>query len=341
VAYVVVVEGDCQVIVRADRRNVRVHVERGLRVTEDNRRSFPERSLFLDGVFVGPPFIDNVRRQYALDHHQGVIRSFTLATCEQAAVIVALGLPLAEDVWHLYVNEPDLDALFAVWVLLHHELFVDADRSVLRSVVPLLRVEGNIDTFGFELAALTGLSPQRYVRERRRIERLRHREVLHRRTSEWASLDWLAYSRTTLEEIDEEFKAVLRAKSGKDVVMKPRDERKVAVWIQSPLGIYEVEEALRIRYGDALARIVLERGDGRFTLLQCDPFMAKNLEDLYPLLDAADAHADPKEADGWGGSAEIGGSPRRQASALCGADVLRLVAGFDALEPVAIMPRAR
>ena len=85
--------GDPPRIICSDWPNVRLHVERGLTVDEDEREQYPRQSVFLDGVFTGPAFLDNEMRQYSLDHHAGCVRAFTLATCEQAVVMLLQGLP--------------------------------------------------------------------------------------------------------------------------------------------------------------------------------------------------------------------------------------------------------
>src|ERR1051326_4845773 len=124
-------------------RDVRLFVERGLAVRPADLARYPDPSVFLDGVYAGAPFVDNGRRHYALDHHQGVVRALTLATCEQAAVMVAMGLQLRDGTWRVFVNEPDLDALLSAWVLLNYDALVADDMARLAEVMPLLRVEGN------------------------------------------------------------------------------------------------------------------------------------------------------------------------------------------------------
>jgi hypothetical protein len=236
-------------LVRGDSGNVHLVAGRGLHVAAHELRRYPERSIFLDGVFVGPPFLDNERRQYALDHHHGVVRTFTLATCEQAAVLVALGLMPHQGTWHLYLNEPDLDAYLATWVLLQHDRLTRGQNEGLYSLVPLLRVEGHIDTHGLELPELTGLGPRRIAVERRRLERFRRAEVELRRRGEWATVDPLTHAAGVLETLDREFlpghARAVRASAS------TRGDRasKVAVLICANVGIYEVEQALRIRYG--------------------------------------------------------------------------------------------
>src|SRR5690606_12821565 len=62
------VDPEGRFIVRTAAPNVRLYVDRKLTVVENDRDRYPEQTLFLDGVFNGPPFMDNERRHYALDH---------------------------------------------------------------------------------------------------------------------------------------------------------------------------------------------------------------------------------------------------------------------------------
>ncbi len=109
--------------------------------------------------------------------------------------------------------------------------------------------------------------------------------------------------------------------------------RRIAVLYQGEYGIYELERDLKKVHGRALALIVLDRGSGFFTLLQVDPFLPKSLADVYPILNEADAAVDRESGNTWGGSSDIGGSPRATGSALSGEQVLRLASDVFALEP--------
>ncbi len=338
--YRLVGAGANRVVLRADDESVRLHVERGLSVGAAELASHPEQAIFLDGVYAGAPFVDNARRRYALDHHQGCVRAFTLATCEQAAVMVAMGLPLGEGVWHMYVNEPDLDALLAAWVLMNHRELCAEGLARLGELMPLLRVEGNIDTHGYELPALSGVTAKSYALHKARLDRLRARECAVRAAGRWEQEDVAAYACERLGAIDHELFGRGRREAHLRSTVRALGvrARKVAVLLRSPLGIYEVEEALRTRYGDALAVIVLERGRGHVTLLQTDPFLPRALGEVYPLLDAADPNADAVRGNTWGGADEIGGSPRKTGTALTGEQILHLVARLYALEEVTTSP---
>ena len=325
------IEGEPACIVRRGRPSVKLVVEPGRVVQEEERSSFPDQCIFLDGMFDGPPMLDNQRRHYVLDHHRGVVRAFTLATCEQAVVMVAGGLPLGEGTWWLYVNEPDLDALLAAWVLLNDDRLLADNRRSLWNVMPLIRVEGVIDAHGLDMGVVSGLRPRQYAAHQARLAVMRERELELRQSGAWRSGSLLPYTAQQLERLDGWLLG--RSVAATDPPSAPSQLRKVswpterlAVLYQGERGIYEVEQELKALHGRSLAVVVLHRGDGHMTLLQVDPLLPTNLADVYPILDERDPLADPSSGNRWGGSSDIGGSPRATGSGLEPEAVLSLVA---------------
>lgn len=316
-------------IVCGNAPNIYLRVERGLTVNDAGRKKYPQQTIFLDGVYTGPPFYDNKTRQYSMDHHTGCVRAFTLATCEQAVVMVLQGLPLAEGDWMVYVNEPDLDAVLAAWVLMNHVELLHEDGQLLRAAMPLIRVEGVIDAHGPDMAPLAGLPDKAYRKQRSRIDRLLEREKSLKNAGQWQSIDEVRYSMELLEAIDTLLYPVgylselMEIEELGRVVLRGQ---KMAMLVRSHQGIYAVETALKGRY-EKLAIIVLDLGDGRYTLRQVDPFLDQDLAPLYTALNAKDLRArqDSGSDNLWGGSDEIGGSPRKTGTALTGEDILQIV----------------
>jgi hypothetical protein len=309
---------------------VRLFVDRRLAVLESELASYPDQVLFLDGVFTGPPFVDNRRRHYSLDHHQGCVRPFTLATCEQAAVMVANGLPLGEGQWHIYFGEPDLDALLAGWVLLNHRRLAVDDGAALWSVMPLLRTEGVIDAHGLNKGAVSGLSRQEYGRHKGHLEQLRVRELALKAADEWQDDRMLSYVKEQYDHLDQLLplpEGAPEAPPSDAQLVDVRMPKRVAL-VRSRVGIYEVEADLRRRYGTSVGIIVLDAGGGTMTLLQVDPFLPTSLDQLYPVLNQRDPKADADSGNLWGGSSGIGGSPRVTGTGLSGSEVLRIVSGL-------------
>src|SRR5262249_31758534 len=86
---------------------------------------------------------------------------------------------------------------------------------------------------------------------------------------------------------------------------------------RSEVGIYEVERQLRRLHGRRLAVIVLQRGTSLYTLRQVDAYLPATLGSVYEGLNLIDpAAGGHRSANRWGGSNEIGGSPRRSGTRL-------------------------
>jgi len=312
-------------LVCLDSPNIALIIERGLMVTASARARYPSRTIFVDGVFAGPPFLDNKAQQYSLDHHVGCTRPFMLASCEQAAVIVLQGLPLADGMWRIYVNDPDLDALLAAWLLLNHRVLSADGHRLLRRAMPLIRVEGLIDAHGLDMEALLALPHRLYEAEKARISELRAEEVALKAAGRWEKVDLLSYANKLFDRLDDELlEAGMRRRFKQNEARL--QARKLAVLSTANEGIYEVETQLRQRYQDELGIIILDQGKGRMTLRLVDPFMPFNLSDVYELLNEHDPNVLADSQDRWGGSHDIGGSPRRYGTGLRGIEVLRLVA---------------
>lgn len=301
----------------ADAPNLAVRVQRGFSVSSSAARKYPEHSVFLDGAAQGEPFIDSNRHILNLDHHEGCVRSFTLATCEQAMVMVLKGLDLDGEKWTIHASEPDLDTVLSIWVLINHRRLTADGSRVRRRIMPLVRLEGVIDAHGFELADLTGFPAALQKSTHQLIDRLRKVEVEERGNGEWAHSDPLDYTVQMLMAIDAE--AYEPGDFSDDAEVEeleriPLVGDRFAIACRADIGIYEVEQYLRGIYGDRLSLILLERDPGVWTLRQVNPFLPFGLEALFDRLNLLDPVV--KGDNRWGGSAEIGGSPRSGVSGL-------------------------
>ena len=188
-------DGRCLRCVEAP--NISVRLERGLSVPAASARRAPEGTIYLDGAAQGEPFLDAERRIYNLDHHEGCVRSFTVATCEQAMTLLLRGLDLRSAEWTIYANEPDFDTVLAIWLLLNHLRIVSKDGELRKRLLPLVRLEGVIDTHGLELVELTGF-PEDLLRETlATLNRLRAHELELKRDGAWGSADLLQFTAET------------------------------------------------------------------------------------------------------------------------------------------------
>ncbi|MEZ4340643.1 MAG: hypothetical protein R3B82_28820 [Sandaracinaceae bacterium] len=316
--------------------NVELFIERGLTVDAAGRKRYGAQTIFLDGVYNGPPFCDNETRQYSLDHHAGVVRGFTIATCEQAAVMLLQGLPLSGGTWTLWINDPDLDSMLAAWVLMNHVELLRDERKLLREAMPVIRLEGVIDAHGTDRELLSALSGKAFADAKARIDLLMGEERRLKTSRRWMMTDWVEYACDQLERIDRE----LLPESAVDELLELQEtgrailfNDRIAVLLDSTLGIYAVEERLKERYGATLGVIVLRIDENRYTLRLVDAFLPKNLEAVYKALNKVDPKARTRGANpnAWGGSGDIGGSPRETGTGLSGDQILAVLT--DVLGP--------
>jgi hypothetical protein len=299
--------------------NITLVYDKGVTATRLMMNRMPRGTIYLDGAFGGPPFYDNRRRHYSLDHHAGCVRSFTLAACEQAAVVLHEGMPLSDGAWTIVINAIDLDSVLAAWVLMNHAELLRDDGRFLAVAMPLIRVEGCIDSHGLDAGVLSGL--QTADRERCEAE-LADLFALARGAAALdgdagaglilkllGAIDDLVFPRESIEEFlaYEELGRVQLAAGG------------LAILVRSESGIYEAQSFFKARYGDALDIIVLAQGGGRYSLCLANRFMRDDLTKLYDWLNRRDPLVSRSSGTGdntWGGSSNIGGSPRQTGSGL-------------------------
>ncbi len=300
--------------------SIAVQVERGLSIPGPAARKSPPGSIFLDGTAQEAPFLDVEKHVYNLDHHQGCVRGFTLATCEQAMVVVRKGLDLQGRDWMIYANEPDLDTVLAIWVLLNHLHITGSDSEVRSKVMPLVRLQGVIDAHGLEMQDLCGFPDKYRESVYAELERLRAREVELKKESKWQGVDFLDYTAEVLRTIDalvyssRHFEGTLEVE---ELARAELGDRSLAIVCRSDAGIYEVEQYLRRYHGKRLGIIVLQKDPRTYTLRQVDAFLPGTLQDVYERLNQIDPAAGAtRSGNRWGGSTEIGGSPRTAGSEL-------------------------
>lgn len=306
-----------------------IRVDRDMSLTAGAARKADEGTIFLDGAAQGEPFMDLERRVYNLDHHEGCVRHFTLSTCEQALVLVARGLDLREKPWQVFANEPDLDVVLAAWVLCNGMHLQGEDSSIRNAVVPLVRLEGLIDSHGLELYELTGYPRQMVDEITGSLETLRETEVKLKADGKWEGTDLLAYLRDQLRLIDhmvypadffEAFRGI------EELAKTELTDNRIAVVCRSDCGIYELEKDLKRLYGKRLGVVGLQKRPGVYTLRQVNPFLPVDLNEAFRKLNVLDpAVKGGGSSNRWGGSGEIGGSPRKTGTSLSPVDIAEAV----------------
>ena len=319
-----------RVVISCNAPNIALHIQQGLTVDARGRKRFGPRTIFLDGVYDGPPFLDNEAKHYSLDHHAGCVRGFTLATCEQAVVVLLQGLPLSSGMWDVYVNDPDLDSMLAAWVLFNHIELLKNDRALLRVAMPLIRLEGVIDSHGTDKQILAAMPEETIKKTKARLDGLMAEERRLKSSGGWLKADWASYACQTFEAIDRlvfpdnTLDELLELQEHGRAVL--HDDR-IALLLDSPLGIYEVESRLKDRLGDNLGVIILKTGEARYTLRLVDAFLPKDLTAVYKALNRADplVSMGADEPNQWGGSGDIGGAPRKTGTGLSEPQILEIL----------------
>ena len=240
---------------------VEVRIERGLSVPAAAAKKYAAGTIFLDGAAQAEPFLDLERRVYNLDHHEGCVRRFTLSSCEQALVLVLRGLDLREHSWSVLANEPDLDTLLAIWVLTNSLHLREGGAALRESIIPLVRLEGVIDSHGLEMRELCGFREEDLEATFDRLESLRSAEGELKDGGDRAETDLLEYTAAQLQKIDELVypAGFFDAFEGVEELARERlSDRKIVVVCRSERGIYEIEPELKRLYGKRLGVVVLE-----------------------------------------------------------------------------------
>lgn len=303
--------------------NIVVHVERGLAVNSANARKSSPGTIFLDGAAQDAPFLDTERHVYNLDHHDGCVRSFTLSTCEQAFILIRKGLHLRERDWTVYANDPDLDTVLAIWVLLNHRRINDEDAEIRGKILPLLRLEGLIDVHGLEMQELACFSEELYQETSAMISELLEEETELKKEGQWAEISFAEYTARALRKIDRMVYSPGHFDSFNVIDEIARVEitgKQIAVLCRSEAGIYEVEKQLTAIHGDRLGMIVLQKDQRTYSLRLVNLFLPVNLQRVYAQLNLIDPAATGGD-NRWGGSSEIGGSPRASGTQLSPAEI--------------------
>ncbi len=325
--YIIKTNGDERVLICLEAPNLNVHVESGLSVTGSVARKSPGGTIFLDGVAQCEPFMDHERQVYNLDHHEGCVRAFTLATCEQTLVMYMKGLDLQGREWNIFANEPDLDTLLAIWILLNHARIGRQEITQRRILFALVRYEGVIDALGLELKELSALPPELVRKLQRVIDHLRSDEIVLKKEGRWAQTDFLTYSASILQKIDQIFykpSDFADFRGIEELARVDLTEQRIAAVVEADMGIYEIEPHLNKLYGNRLGVVFLKKGPESYTVRQMDLFMPITLDDIYDRLNFMDPAVKCRtRANKWGGAADIGGSPRETGTRLSPAEIAK------------------
>ena len=278
----------------------------------DFRQHHPPYSIALDGI-VDHKTARDPRGPYAnFDHHSHVDRLATRSTSEQVHLEINLGLfetfrmdGLPHAIVH--VNDPDEDTCLAWWLLQHHE---DVMNHAQPQINRLVYCEDRLD-------CTAGSYPFGDTAMRRRMAWIFQPYNEARFTGQIAQME-AAGMRNVMESVNRRISEYIFGSAG-EIPLEGNYER-----IGGGVGwtfTRETGPASRMAmYNDginAFASLVSERSDGNFVYVLgrrsvWSPF---DLRKIFRTLNKLDASV-VTDANRWGGSDTIGGSPRQTGSTI-------------------------
>ncbi|MDX2447902.1 MAG: CPBP family intramembrane metalloprotease [Desulfobacterales bacterium] len=318
--YVIKDSRDNRILTCLEAPDIAVQVETGLTVSASAARKSPAGTIYLDGVAQSEPFMDNEKQIYNFDHHEGCLRPFTLSTCEQVLLMILKGLDLRSREWSVFANEPDLDTILAIWLILNHQRIQQKDSGRRQFLYALVRHEGIIDSHGLEMTEFSGLPTELLIKTKKVIDYLRAEEIDLKKKAIWEEKDRLELTAMILHKLD---RIIYRSnefadfKEIRELARVDLGNGRIAVIVEADQGIYELEPYLHKVYGEKLGLAALKIGEGKYTLRRMNPFMPGDLDIVYPMLNYIDSAVGYRtNSPQWGGSGDIGGSPRGIATKL-------------------------
>lgn len=325
--YIIKDSNDGRILTCLETPNIAVHIEAGLTISASAARKSAPGAIYLDGAAQSEPFMDHEKQIYNFDHHEGCLRPFTLSTCEQVLVMIFKGLDLRGRDWKVFANEPDLDTILAIWLIFNHMRIQKKESGRLQFLYALVRLEGIIDSHGLEMTGFSGLPPELVKKTKKVIDWLRAEEIDLKKNAIWEEIDRLEHTALILQKIDRIIYRSNDLADYKELTELSRTELgggRVAVVVEADLGIYELEPYLQRVYGESIGLVILKKGEGYYTLRRLDPFMPGDLNDVYRILNYIDPVVRCRtNSHQWGGSGDIGGSPRGIATKLSPAEIVQ------------------
>jgi len=292
---------------------IRFYLEpRAVIMWEDFINSKPNFSIALDGYVKGPPRF-SIQGPYAnFNHHEGVARIATRSTCAQVYFYIRLGLldtfqKKGEPHAQIYINDVDQDVCLSYWLLKNFEKLEGLRfENVLFQLI----------LFEDILDASAGAYPINPDNPQIRRQAWIYEPYTQART------DGSIYSMS-----EKEMKDILRSVCDRiDAAISGRSEEieldtrfeKIGGGSGWQLILEEGPYARTKLFSEnikAYVALVENREDAyAYTIGKMSPFVMFPLEQIYEALNKAEGLSSSENC--WGGSAIIGGSPRKTGSRL-------------------------
>jgi len=313
--YSAIEEGDGMHIAANSSPGIVLSFEPGKTLHIRGARKHAQGAIFIDGALAAPPFSDNSRRLYNLDHHTSCHRPATRSSCEQALIAILQGIRLDEGNWTLLINDLDADSVLAAWALINHAELLKRDRALAASLAPLFLLEGIVDSIGKDLGMLA--VPINEERERLHGILSAIQDSAKRAQAKPSSL--------ALVELFSRIDELLLPEKDREALSDFRETARIklkggefALFCESGLGIIEAETLVRERLNNRVGILLLSPKVGTWTIKLLDPYLGHDLKPLYKKLNKLDPlfNSGSSQENAWGGSGNIGGSPRATGTGL-------------------------
>jgi len=241
--------------------------------------------------------------------------------------LIRRGIDLRKRDWVVLANDADLDTLLAIWVLLNH-LRLNDDSKVRAKIMPLLRLEGIIDTHGLDARDLAALPPDLFHSTSAMLKQLQQQEVVLKSYGRWSDTDLLEYIADRLCAVDELVYTLENFAELHEIDELARagiTNGSVAVACQSDASMDEVQRQLQKVYGQRLGILIFQNSPSTYRVRQVDQSLPATLERAYERLNLLDPVATGGSENRWGGSTEIGTSPRKTGTGLIPTQIIEAV----------------
>lgn len=306
-----------------------LHIEPGVILSWDQfRRQKPAYSIALDGFVAGPPSCDMRGPWVNLNHHEGVNRLATRATCEQVLVSINMGLLESFMVdgkrhGHLYVNDIDEDVCLSTWIFRNYRLL---GSSRAEEIHRLVYIEGLMDTTAGAYP-LPLDAPE--LQELAWVFQPFHQAC---RAQDPTGLD-LAAREAVVDEVGRHISKYVRGKSER-IELDGRYEvllegsgyamvREQGMHARTAMRAHGMRAFISCRPRE-------EKGRYNYTVARMSPYISFPVLEIFEWLNQAEGIG-PDDRDRWDGSDTVGGSPRVAGSTLDPQAVLAVVeAGLKA-----------
>jgi hypothetical protein len=295
---------------------------------EDFINSKPNFSIALDGYVKGPPRF-SIRGPYAnFNHHEGVARIATRSTCAQVYFYIRLGLldtfqKKGEPIARVYINDVDQDVCLSYWLLKNSEKLEGLRfENVLFQLI----------LFEDILDASAGAYPINPDNPQIRRQAWIYEPYAQART------DGSIYSMSKKEMEDilrsvcDRIDAAIRGRSG-EIELDTRF-KKIGGEPGWQLILEEGPYARTKLFSENIKAYVALVGNSEdtyaYTIGKMSPFVMFPLERIYEALNKTEGLSSQENC--WGGSAIIGGSPRKTGSMLSPQKVEKVINACIQLE---------